>query len=307
MEHISVLLNESVAMLEVKPDGVYVDCTLGRGGHAAAILQQLSPSGLLLAFDRDDQAIVQSQQTLSKIGANFKIIKGNFDQLKLLLATKNVTKVDGILYDLGVSSPQFDQNDRGFSYRNDGPLDMRMDQEQSLTAQEVVNTYSQTQLSEILTKYGDEQFASQIAQEIIKSRPLTSTLQLVGVIKKALPQKVLKQKKHPAKKTFQAWRVYVNDEMNSLEKSFRQAFDLVKPQGRICLITFQSQEEAVVKKLIKEVTISPYQQVLKNLPLEVDDGTKFKLITPSPIKPSKKELTLNPRAHSAKLWVVEKK
>jgi len=266
MEHISVLLNESVAMLQVKPDGVYVDCTLGRGGHAAAILRQLSPTGLLLALDRDDQAIEQSQQTLSKIGVNFKIIKGNFDQLKLLLATKDVTKVDGILYDLGVSSPQFDQNDRGFSYRNDGPLDMRMDQEQSLTAQEVVNTYSQDQLSEILTKYGDEQFARQIASEIIKSRPLTSTLQLVGVIKKALPQKVLKQKKHPAKKTFQALRVYVNDEMNSLEKSLRQAFDLVEPQGRICLITFQSQEEAVVKKLIKEVTISPRQQVLKNLP-----------------------------------------
>lgn len=307
MEHVSVLLNESIELLALKPDGIYVDCTLGRGGHASAILKKLSSKGFLIGIDRDKEAIEKSTQKLGAIGQNFKLLQGNFDQLKMLLAQEKITKVDGILYDLGVSSPQFDENQRGFSYRLDGPLDMRMDQSQSLTAEVVVNTYTAPEIARILNQYGDEKFAQAIAQQIVQSRPITSTFGLVEVIKKALPQKVLKQPKHPAKKTFQALRVYVNDELGSLERSLRQALDLLKPHGRLCLITFQSQEENVVKAMIKAVTLSPQQAVLKTLPVEVDDGTEFKLITRSVIKPSPTELVENRRAHSSKLWVVEKK
>ncbi|ATZ20058.1 16S rRNA (cytosine(1402)-N(4))-methyltransferase RsmH [Mesoplasma lactucae] len=308
MEHISVLLQESIDNLNINPDGIYVDCTLGRGGHSSEILKRLSDKGLLISIDRDDEAIEKSQKRLSEIKPNFKIIKGNFDNLKALLAIEGIFEVDGILYDLGVSSPQFDEDNRGFSYRFDGPLDMRMDQSQDLTAEKVVNTYDEKELANIIYQYGDEKFSKQIAREIVKSRPIKSTLQLVDVIKKALPQKVLKLPKHPAKKTFQALRVYVNGEMDALEKSLRQALDVIKPHGRICIITFQSQEEKIVSKIVKEATTSPQQQVLKNLPVEVDDdGTKFKLISKKPIKPSKDELEQNRRAHSSKLWVIEKK
>jgi len=220
----------------------------------------------------------------------------------------DVFSVDGILYDLGVSSPQFDVPDRGFSYRFDGPLDMRMDQTEKLTADEVVNSFSEQKLSEILFTYGDEMFSKAIAKQIVANRPIKTTFELVDVIKKALPQKVLKQKKHPAKKTFQALRVYVNNEIEVLEKSLKQGLELLNQAGRMVVITFQSHEEAVVRKIFKEVTTSKREQVLKTLPVNItDDEVKFTLLTKSPIKPKKMEVDKNFRAHSSKLWVIERK
>jgi len=305
--HDSVLLNESIEMLRVKPAGIYVDCTLGRGGHATKILEQLT-TGKLIGIDQDDEAISYVKKRFTKFKDHFLPVKGNFGNLKMLLAMNDVFSVDGILYDLGVSSPQFDVPDRGFSYRFDGPLDMRMDQTETLTAEQVVNTYSEQKLSEILFTYGDEPFSKAIAKQIVAHRPIKTTFELVDVIKKALPQKVLKQKKHPAKRTFQALRVYVNNEIEVLEKSLQQGLELLNQAGRMVVITFQSHEENVVRKVFKKVTTSKREQVLKSLPVEItDDEVKFTLLTKSPIKPNKREVDKNFRAHSSKLWVIERK
>ncbi|QVK05694.1 16S rRNA (cytosine(1402)-N(4))-methyltransferase RsmH [Mycoplasma mycoides] len=305
-KHIPVLLKESIEYLNIKPDGIYVDCTLGRAGHSSEILKNLDQKGFLYAIDQDQIAIDQAKEKLEQINNNFLLIQGNFSNLSALLAINHVFNVDGILYDLGVSSPQIDIPSRGFSYKMDGPLDMRMDLNSTLTAHQVINTYSESQISEILFKYGEESFSKSISKKIVESRPINSTLELVEIIKSALPQKVLKQKKHPAKKTFQALRIYINNELIALENSLKQALDLLNSKARICVITFHSLEEKIVKNIFNNSTNYYQEQLLSNLPIKANLNSKFKLVIKKPIKPSLLELEQNHRSHSAKLWVIEK-
>lgn len=255
-QHVSVLLDESIKALEIKPNGVYVDMTCGGAGHSSRILACLK-TGHLYSFDQDEYALKRSQDVLAKINSNYTLIKSNFCNLKSELAKHNVEKVDGILYDLGVSSFQLDIKERGFSYNEDAPLDMRMDQSQTLTAKEVINTYSYNDLVRILFQYGDEPNAKRIASQIIKAReigPILTTLELVDVIKKALPQKVLKQKGHPAKLTFQALRIEVNNELKVLDSSLRQAIDMLNVGGVVAVITFQPEEDKIVKHIFKKAS-----------------------------------------------------
>lgn len=309
-KHITVLLNEAVDSLNIKPDGTYVDCTLGGGGHSGLILSKLSENGKLYSFDQDITAInfnkdkFKEENELGKI--NF--IKSNFRNISEELNKRNILGVDGILYDLGVSSPQFDNADRGFSYNYDAPLDMRMDQSQSLTARDVVNDWSYEQLVRIFFRYGEEKFAKSIARRIEKVRqqtPIETTGQLVDLIKEAIPAKARRKGGHPAKKTFQAIRIAVNDELGALEESLEQALDLLNPGGRISVITFQSLEDRLVKVMFKQKTSLP--ELPPGLPVIPDSQkVEYKLITRKPIVPSEDEITHNNRAHSAKLRIIEK-
>ena len=309
-KHITVLLNEAVDGLNIKPDGTYVDCTLGGGGHSGLILSKLSENGKLYSFDQDITAInfnkdkFKEENELGKI--NF--IKSNFRNISEELNKRNILGVDGILYDLGVSSPQFDNADRGFSYNYDAPLDMRMDQSQSLTARDVVNYWSYEQLVRIFFRYGEEKFAKSIARRIEKVRqqtPIETTGQLVDLIKEAIPAKARRKGGHPAKKTFQAIRIAVNDELGALEESLEQALDLLNPGGRISVITFQSLEDRLVKVMFKQKTSLP--ELPPRLPVIPDSQkVEYKLITRKPIVPSEDEITHNNRAHSAKLRIIEK-
>lgn len=309
-KHITVLLNEAVDGLNIKPDGTYVDCTLGGGGHSGLILSKLSENGKLYSFDQDITAInfnkdkFEEENELGKI--NF--IKSNFRNISEELNKRNILGVDGILYDLGVSSPQFDNADRGFSYNYDAPLDMRMDQSQSLTARDVVNDWSYEQLVRIFFRYGEEKFAKSIVRRIEKVRqqtPIETTGQLVDLIKEAIPAKARRKGGHPAKKTFQAIRIAVNDELGALEESLEQALDLLNPGGRISVITFQSLEDRLVKVMFKQKTSLP--ELPPGLPVIPDSQkVEYKLITRKPIVPSEDEITHNNRAHSAKLRIIEK-
>ena len=309
-KHITVLLNEAVDGLNIKPDGTYVDCTLGGGGHSGLILSKLSENGKLYSFDQGITAInfnkdkFKEENELGKI--NF--IKSNFRNISEELNKRNILGVDGILYDLGVSSPQFDNADRGFSYNYDAPLDMRMDQSQSLTARDVVNDWSYEQLVRIFFRYGEEKFAKSIARRIEKVRqqtPIETTGQLVDLIKEAIPAKARRKGGHPAKKTFQAIRIAVNDELGALEESLEQALDLLNPGGRISVITFQSLEDRLVKVMFKQKTSLP--ELPPGLPVIPDSQkVEYKLITRKPIVPSEDEITHNNRAHSAKLRIIEK-
>ena len=305
MKHISVLLNEGIEGLNIKEDGIYVDATLGGGGHSSEILKRLT-TGHLYAFDQDDFAINKAKERLDQISSNYTIIKSNFVNLKLELNKLGVEKIDGIIYDLGVSSFQFDDPGRGFSYKYDAFLDMRMNQDAKLTAHTIVNTYSVEEISKIFSKYGEEPFAFPIAKKIIAARnikPINTTLELVDVIKSALPQKVLNKKGHPAKQVFQALRIAVNDELQVFEKSVLQAIEMTNIGGRIAVITFHSLEDRICKHTFKEYS---EVKVPKNLPIVVTELAPLKLITKSPILPSEEELEYNNRAHSAKLRVAEK-
>ncbi len=299
--HKSVLLDECIDNLLLNDDSIIVDCTLGYGGHSSKILERIK-SGKLFAFDQDIDAIKSSRERLDKIGSNYEIINSNFVNIKEELKKRNVTKVDGILYDLGVSSPQLDETDRGFSFHKDARLDMRMDKSANLTAYEVVNTYSYESLVDILRKYGEEKYSTSIAREIISNRPITTTLELVEVIKNSVPEKY-KREHHPARKTFQAIRIEVNDEINVLEKSLNDALDLLNVGGRLCVITFHSLEDRICKDIFKKV--SSIDPTLKKLPVIPDQYLpKYKVI--KSIEPSKKELEENNRARSAKLRIIER-
>ena len=305
MKHISVLLEECIEGLNIKEDGIYVDATLGGGGHSSEILKRLT-TGHLYCFDQDDFAIDKARARLSEIGSNFTIIKSNFVNLKEELAKLNISHIDGIIYDLGVSSFQFDDPERGFSYKYDAYLDMRMDQSASLTAHDIVNTYSLDEISKIISKYGEDPFAYKIAKKIVEARnikPINTTFELVDVIKSALPQKILNKKGHPAKQTFQALRIAVNDELQVFEKSVLQAIDITNIGGRIVVITFHSLEDRICKHTFKEFSEI---KVPKNLPVVINELAPLKLITKSPILPSEEELKFNNRAHSAKLRIAEK-
>ena len=308
MEHQSVLLLESITNLNIKPDGIYIDGTLGRAGHSAEILKRLK-TGHLYCFDKDLMAINESQRKLAEISSNFTLINADFSCLKEELLKYDVTQIDGLLLDLGVSSPQFDDPKRGFSYRFDALLDMRMDQTQSLNAYEVINTYSEQRLKEILYRYGEESYAKNIANKIVNARdikPISTTYELVEVVRSALPNKVLRQKGHPAKKTFQAIRIEVNNELKALEKVLVEGLSMLNHDGRICVIAFHSLEDRIVKQLFSQYTKA--DQLNKKIPVMPQDiaTSEYELITKKPINASDEELNDNNRSHSAKLRVIKK-
>lgn len=305
MEHITVLLNEAIEELNINKDGIYVDMTLGGGGHSSLILSHLD-KGHLYSFDVDDYSILRAKEKLDKTGkTNYTIIKSNFRNLKSELNKLGVEEVDGVLYDLGVSSFDFDMPEKGFSYNYDGKLDMRMDQTIKKSAWNIVNEYSYDELSKIIYKYGGENYSREIAREIVKERtnkPINTTFELVDVIKKALPQKELNKKGHPAKKTFQALRVYVNDELGALEESLNQAIEITRSGGRIVVIDFQPEEDMIVKNVFKK-NYTPVN--IKGLPVNPEEPI-LKRITKKPITPSEEEIKNNNRSHSAMMRVVEK-
>lgn len=309
-KHVTVLLNEAVAGLNIRPDGTYVDATLGGGGHSSAILNQLT-TGRLYSFDQDQTAIKYNQQHLKKFIDDGRsiLIEDNFRNLGTALANNGVKSVDGIVYDLGVSSPQFDDAQRGFSYKLDAPLDMRMNQQQALSAMNVVNEWPYEKLVKILYRYGEERFAKQIARKIERrreSKPIKTTFELVDVIKEAIPAAARRHGGHPAKKTFQAIRIAVNDELGALEDSLEQALELLNVGGRISVITFQSLEDRLVKTMFHE-QVSLADELPPGLPvISPEMQPRFKLINKKPIIPSQEELANNHRAHSAKLRIIER-
>ena len=304
--HESVLLKETIESLNLKDDSIIVDMTLGFAGHSSQILKRIK-NGYLFAFDQDEEALAYSKDKLSTIASNFQIIDSNFVYAKDKLKELGVDKVDGILYDLGVSSPQLDEDYRGFSYRFDAPLDMRMDKDNKLTAKIIVNTYSYEDLKKIFKDYGESKFSSSIAKNIVKYREtkeIETTLELVDIIKDSVPYKE-RIKKHPAKQIFQALRIEVNKELEVLEKSLNDSLSILNVGGRIAVITFHSLEDRIVKKKFNEITeIDPLSKGLPNIPL--DKLPDFKLITKKGIKASKEELLHNNRAHSATLRVIER-
>ena len=304
MKHKSVLLNESIENLNIKEDGIYVDCTLGYGGHSSQILKRIT-RGCLFAFDQDGEAIEYSKKILGQINDNYEIINSNFVNIKEELNKRGITKVDGILFDLGVSSPQLDNDERGFSFHKDATLDMRMNQNQELSAKEVVNNYSLEDLTRIFYEYGEEKYSKSIATGIVKYRetkPIETTLELVSIIQNNVPEKY-RREHHPARKVFQAIRIEVNDELNVFEKALTDSIDLLNTGGRICVITFHSLEDRICKNIFKKY--SEVDKVYKGLPYIPDEyKPKIKLI--DKIKPSKEELEDNNRSRSSILRVIEK-
>ena len=302
--HKTVLLNEAIDNLNVKEDGIYVDATLGFGGHSGLILKRVK-RGFLFAFDQDEMAIEYSNKKLSEIGNNYEIIKSNFVNLKEELNKRGINKIDGIVFDLGVSSPQLDIPERGFSYHNDAPLDMRMDRDKEFSAYDVVNTYSYNDLVRILREYGEEKYARSIENNIIKTREnkkIETTLELVEVIKKSMPYKAMKDS-HPARKTFQAIRIEVNNELCVLRDALEEAIEMLNVGGRISVITFHSLEDKIVKEIFNKY--SKVDSSLSKLPfIPKEYLPKFKLI--ANITPSKEELEENNRARSSRLRVIER-
>lgn len=307
--HVTVLLHETIDYLDVKPDGVYVDATLGGAGHSEYLLSKLSPKGHLYAFDQDATAIKHAKKRLAPYIEKGMVtfVQDNFRHLKLQLEKLGVDEIDGICYDLGVSSPQLDERERGFSYKQDAPLDMRMNRHADFNAYQVVNDYDYHDLVRIFFKYGEDKFSKQIARKIEQARqikPIETTTELAEIIKSAKPAKELKKKGHPAKQIFQAIRIEVNDELGAADESIQQAIDLLAVDGRISVITFHSLEDRLTKQLFKEASTV---DVPKGLPFIPDDlKPKLELISRKPILPSAEELEMNNRAHSAKLRVARK-
>ncbi len=305
--HKSVLLRESVDALQIRPDGVYVDGTLGGGGHSEAIAAQLT-TGRLIGIDRDERAIERATRRLSPLMDRITVVHGNFRELGAILDRLGVGKADGMLFDLGVSSPQLDETERGFSYMADAPLDMRMDEQESLTAREVVNDWPEERLRRVLYDFGEERYAPRIAAAIVRSRevrPIETTLELVDVIRGAMPAAALREKQHPAKRSFQAIRIAVNDELEAVSEMLSTAADRLRPGGRLAVISFHSLEDRLVKNAIASrekgctcprdfpVCTCGFVQTLKS-------------VTRRPITASQQELEENPRARSAKLRVAER-
>jgi 16S rRNA (cytosine1402-N4)-methyltransferase len=307
-EHTTVLLDEAVNGLNIKPDGIYVDCTLGGAGHSSLILSKLTENGKLFAFDQDEIAIAHAKEKLSRYGEQLTIIKSNFLYIQEELERLGVEKVDGVLYDLGVSSPQLDTPERGFSYHHDAPLDMRMDNEAHISAYDVINHWSYEDLVRIFFRYGEEKFSKQIARKIEarrESKPIETTFELVELIKEGIPAPARRKGGHPAKRIFQAVRIAVNDELAVFEKSLQKAIDILNPGGRISVITFHSLEDRICKAAFKKASEMP--DLPHGLPVIPDEFKPvLKLITRKPILPSEEELEHNNRARSAKLRIAEK-
>lgn len=306
-KHIPVLLNEVIEGLAIRKDGIYVDCTMGGAGHSAAILKKLGPKGHLYCFDQDDYAINRGNLVLKEIGTNYTIVKSNFVNIKEELVKLNVEKVDGILYDLGVSSFQFDIGDRGFSYNKEAVLDMRMDTTQYLRAYDVVNYYSVDELKKIFYVYGEEKYASNIAKNIVRrrsERAIETTFDLVDIIKQSIPAFARRTGGHPAKKIFQALRIAVNDELTVFEKSLKDALLLLKEQGRIAVISFHSLEDRICKQTFQDAV---NVKLPKGLPIrDADIIRHYRLVNKKVIIANDQELLINNRAHSAKLRMIEK-
>ena len=303
--HIPVLYYETLDNLVTNPDGIYIDCTLGGGSHSEGILERLSDKGLLISIDQDINAIEYSKKRLEKFGSKWKVFKGNFENIDTIAYMAGVDKVDGILMDIGVSSKQLDDPERGFSYRYDVKLDMRMNTEQKISAYDVVNTYTEEQLSKIIFEYGEERHARKIAKLIVeerKSSPIEKTSDLIALIKRAYPERA---SKHPAKKTFQAIRIEVNRELEVLENAMSKAVELLKVGGRLAIITFHSLEDRIVKNKFKDLATAC--KCPKDIPICVCGGVKkFEIITKKPIIPIDDELKNNNRAHSSKLRILER-
>lgn len=304
--HVSVLLNESIENLNIKEDGFYVDCTLGFAGHSKEILKRIK-KGKLFAFDQDGEAIDYSKKILDQISGNYEIIKSNFAFIKSELNKRGIEKVDGILFDLGVSSVQLDEAERGFSFHKDAKLDMRMDTDQSFSAYDVVNDYSKEELETIFFKYGEEKYSRSIANSIVREREnkkIETTLELTEIIRESVPEKY-RRTHHPARKVFQAIRIEVNKELDVFAKALNDAIEMLNPGGRVCVITFHSLEDKICKNIFKEN--SEINSIFKGLPdkdIPLEYRPKLKLI--AKIKPSKKELEDNNRSRSSILRVAEK-
>ena len=305
--HISVLLNETIEGLNIKPDGIYADGTLGGAGHSYQIASKLNGLGRLIGFDQDEDAITASTERLKEF-KNVTIVRSNYRNMKEELNNRGINKVDGILLDLGVSSYQLDTVSRGFSYKEEAPLDMRMDNRNEVTARDIVNNYSQGDLFRIIRDYGEDKFAANIAKHIVMNRevkPIETTTELAEIVKAAIPMKFRKQGGHPAKQTFQAIRIELNSELSVLKESLMDMIDLLNPNGRICIITFHSLEDRIVKNIFKEAE-DPCT-CPKNFPTCVcGKKSKGKVITRKPVLPSEEELKLNSRSKSAKLRIFEK-
>ena len=305
--HVSVLLDECIEGLNIRPDGIYVDGTLGGAGHSCQIVRRLE-SGRLIGIDRDTTALKAAGERLAPFADRVTLVHSNFSEITSVLEDLNISGVDGILLDLGVSSPQLDDGERGFSYMADAPLDMRMNREDSLSAHTVVNTWPYEELRRILNVYGEERYAPQIAAAICRRReqaPIATTLELVDVIRSAMPAAALREKQHPAKRSFQAIRIAVNDELGAVERVMGGAIDALNPGGRLAVITFHSLEDRIVKNAMADAArgcVCP-----PNFPVCVCGRTpKVRLITRKPITASDEELERNPRARSAKLRICEK-
>ncbi len=307
-EHTPVLLREVIEGLHIRPEGVYVDGTLGGAGHSFEIVRRLSLDGRLVGIDRDETAVKAAAEHLKPFSDRVTIVRGNYLDTPSILRDLGISSIDGMLLDIGVSSHQFDEAERGFSYREDAPLDMRMDRRDPLTAADVVNGYSETELYRIIRDYGEDQFAKNIAKHIVsyrKQKPVETTFELSDIIRGAIPAKMREGKGHPAKKTFQAIRIEVNHELDILRDSIDSLIDLLNPGGRLCIITFHSLEDRIVKSAFKtaeDPCICP-----KDFPVCVcGRKPKGKVITKKPITASDEELEKNNRAHSAKLRIFEK-
>ncbi|WP_186671348.1 16S rRNA (cytosine(1402)-N(4))-methyltransferase RsmH [Sporosarcina sp. BP05] len=307
--HTTVLLYEAVEGLNIKNDGIYVDCTLGGAGHSVEIAKKLSPEGRLICFDQDITAIEVAKERLKDYLPQITFVHSNFRNLKSELAKIGISTVDGILYDLGVSSPQLDTAERGFSYNLDAPLDMRMDTDALLTAYDVVNDWSYEDLVRIFFRYGEEKFSKRVARKVEEARqqsPIQTTAELAELIKLSIPAATRRTGGHPAKRVFQAIRIAVNDELGAAEDSLTDAITVLNPGGRISVITFHSLEDRLCKTIFKEASSLP--DLPPNLPV-IPEGMEpiLKLVTRKPIIPSEKEIEENKRARSAKLRIVEKK
>ena len=303
--HYSVLLNETIEGLNIKPDGIYVDATLGYAGHSSEILKKLT-TGHLYAFDQDKEAVKYSTDKLKSIGDNFTIINTNFINLKEELNNLGVTKIDGIIFDLGFSSPQIDNSERGFSFMKDAPLDMRMNQDQKISADDVINKYKEDDLTNIFYKYAEEKYSRSIAKGIVNNRPIKTTMELVNVISKSVPTNYY-VKKHPEREIFQAIRIEVNKELDVLQDVLPDAIEMLNKGGRICVITFHSLEDRIVKQQFKKDSqVDQIVSGLKEDDIPDEFKPRLKIINKKPIEASEKELGENSRSKSAKLRIVER-
>ncbi|ABO49206.1 S-adenosyl-methyltransferase MraW [Desulforamulus reducens MI-1] len=307
-KHVSVLLHESIDGLKIKPGGIYVDCTLGGAGHSLEILRRLGPEGKLVGIDQDPAAIANAAEKLQEFPGQFHAVQRNFFQIKQILREMAISEVDGILFDLGVSSYQLDTPERGFSYMHDAELDMRMGPDQTISAKELVNDISEEELATIIRRYGEDRWAKRIASFIVKERKkraIHTTGELVDIIKAAVPVGARREGPHPAKRTFQALRIAVNNELEILEQTMKDAVTALKSGGRISVITFHSLEDRIIKDTFKELanpcTCPPAFPVCA-----CGKQPQIKIVTGKPIQPSKEELEHNPRARSAKLRIAEK-
>lgn len=308
-EHKPILLNEVIEGLDIKSDGVYLDLTLGRAGHSKEILKRLSLNGLLIGIDQDEEAISYSRVELSKISNRYKIVKSNFSNIKNILSDLNISTLDGALFDLGVSSPQFDEDYRGFSYRFNNKLDMRMDLSSSLTAYDVVNTYSFKELLRVFKEYGEDKYSYNIAKNIVKERdikPIITTFDLVDIIKRSKPLKELNKVGHPAKQIFQAIRIEVNNELNVLKKALEDVINSLNINGRVCVITFHSLEDRIVKNLFKKYSVVEGNRINDFRKAKDIEEANFIEVNKKVIVPSEEEIINNPRSKSAKLRILKR-